>query len=60
MREFGQMFGESACCAHYPDTQTSQNNSNTTYAKIKSTCVTNYTDTDANWKYDKLQLADAF
>lgn len=60
MREFGQIFRESKCCAHYPNTQTSQKNSNTTYAKIKSTCVTNYTDTGITWKYDKLQLANGF
>jgi len=60
MRECGQISGESKCCAHCPNTQTSKKISNTTYAKTKSTCVTNYTDTGINWKYDKLQLTDAF
>lgn len=60
MREFGQIFGESKCCTHYADSQTSQKIWHTAYAKTKSACVTNNIDTGINCKYDKLSLVDAF
>lgn len=60
MRELSQIFGESKCCACYADSQTSQKNWQTAYAKTKSACVTNNIDTGINWKYDKLSLVDAF
>lgn len=60
MREFSQIFGESKYCACSADSQTSQKNWQTAYAKTKSACVTNSIDTGINWKYDKLSLVDGF